>query len=264
MSIIKNDKDIEKIKKIGKLAAKVLEMIEQYVIPGVTTNKLNYICNEYITKKLQAFPSPLHYNGFPKSICTSINEQVCHGIPSNRKLKNGDIINIDITLNKNGMHADTSKMFSVGKNINKKNKKLLKISQECLYLAIKEVKPGKTLGNIGATIQKHAYNNNYSVVYEYCGHGIGKNFHESPQVLHYGIEDSNLLLEEGMVFTIEPMINEGSHEVEKLTDKWTIITKDKKFSAQWEHTILVTKNGYEILTFRKEEINKIIKKLNFY
>ena len=250
---IKSKADIEKMRIAGKLASEVLEMIGQYVKPGVSTEKLDQICHDYIVKEQNAIPAPLNYKGFPKSICTSVNHQVCHGIPSDDKiLKESDIINIDVTVIKEGFHGDTSKMYHVGKP-SILAERLCKVTQECMYQAISIVKPGLHIGDIGAVIQKHAYDNNFSVVKDYCGHGIGKNFHESPQILHYGIKNTGMRLEEGMTFTIEPMINSGKYKTKLLNDGWTVVTQDHSLSAQWEHTILVTSNGYEILTLRNEE-----------
>ena len=253
MNNIKSQSDIEKMRVAGKLASEVIEMIASYVKSGVSTEELNEICHNYIIEVQKAIPAPLNYKGFPKSICTSVNHQVCHGIPSKDKvLKNGDIINIDVTVIKNGFHGDTSKMFLIGKPSVLADR-LCRVTQECMYKAIEIVKPGLHVGNIGAIIQEHAHNNNFSVVREYCGHGIGKNFHESPQILHYGIKNTGIRLEEGMTFTIEPMINAGKKGTKVLNDGWTVVTQDKSLSAQWEHTILVTKNGHEILTRRAEE-----------
>ncbi|MDA7748445.1 type I methionyl aminopeptidase [Gammaproteobacteria bacterium] len=250
---IKSKVDIEKMRIAGKLASEVLEMIGQYVKPGVSTEELDQICHDYIVKEQNAIPAPLNYKGFPKSICTSVNHQVCHGIPSDDKiLKESDIINIDVTVIKEGFHGDTSKMYHVGKP-SILAERLCKVTQECMYQAISIVKPGLHIGDIGAVIQKHAYDNNFSVVKDYCGHGIGKNFHESPQILHYGIKNTGMRLEEGMTFTIEPMINSGKYKTKLLNDGWTVVTQDHSLSAQWEHTILVTSNGYEILTLRDEE-----------
>ena len=250
---IKSKVDIEKMRIAGKLASEVLEMIGQYVKPGVSTEELDQICHDYIVKEQNAIPAPLNYKGFPKSICTSVNHQVCHGIPSDDKiLKESDIINIDVTVIKEGFHGDTSKMYHVGKP-SILAERLCKVTQECMYQAISIVKPGLHIGDIGAVIQKHAYDNNFSVVKDYCGHGIGKNFHESPQILHYGIKNTGMRLEEGMTFTIEPMINSGKYKTKLLNDGWTVVTQDHSLSAQWEHTILVTSNGYEILTLRNEE-----------
>lgn len=253
MSIsIKTASEIEKMRIAGRLAAEVLEMIEPHVVPGVTTEELDRICHDFIVNEQQAIPAPLNYRGFPKSICTSINQQVCHGIPSDKKLKNGDIVNVDITVIKDGYHGDTSKMFLVG-NVTSFAKRLVEVTRECLFLGIEQVKPGATLGDIGHAIQKHAESNRYTVVREFCGHGIGRLFHEEPQVLHYGKAGTGLALKAGMIFTIEPMINLGKHHVKVLSDGWTAVTKDHSLSAQWEHTILVTDTGYEILTLRKEE-----------
>lgn len=254
MSIsLKKDDEIEKMRVAGKLAADVLEMIGPYVKPGVTTNSLNQRCHDYIVDVQKAIPAPLNYHGFPKSICTSVNQVVCHGIPNDKPLKDGDIINIDITVIKDGYHGDTSKMFYVGK-VPSHAQRLCEITQECLYKAIDLVKPGVHLGDIGEVIQRHAEKNHYSVVREYCGHGIGSEFHEDPQVLHYGKAGTGEVLTEGMTFTIEPMINAGKRQV-KLSkrDGWTVETADRRLSAQWEHTLLVTAQGVEVLTRRTEE-----------
>ena len=237
----------------GRLAAEVLEMIEDHIRPGVSTGELDRICHEYIVNEQQAIPAPLNYRGFPKSICTSVNHVVCHGIPSDSKLlKKGDIINVDITVIKDGFHGDTSKMFVVGE-ASIQAQRLIKITQECLYMGIKMVRPGVQLGDIGAAIQAHAESHRYSIVREYCGHGIGEGFHEDPQVLHYGQPGTGVELKAGMTFTIEPMVNAGKRFTKLLPDKWTVVTKDHRLSAQWEHTILVTDNGYEVLTIRSEE-----------
>ncbi|ASF47886.1 type I methionyl aminopeptidase [Methylovulum psychrotolerans] len=250
--IIKNASEIDKMRVAGRLAAQVLEMLEPFVVPGITTNELDQICYDYIVNVQEAIAAPLNYKGFPKSICTSINQQVCHGIPSDKKLKSGDIVNIDITVIKDGYHGDTSKMFCVGE-VSPHAKRLVKITQESMYKGIEQVKAGATLGDIGHAIQKHAEGNRYSVVREFCGHGIGKKFHEDPQVLHYGKAGSGDVLDAGMIITIEPMINLGKRHVKVLADGWTAVTKDHSLSAQWEHTILVTPTGYEILTLRQEE-----------
>ncbi len=250
---IKTPKEIEKMRVAGRLAAEVLEMIEPYVKAGVSTGELNDICHKYITEEQNAIPAPLNYRGFPKSICTSVNQVICHGIPSDKKiLKNGDLINIDITVIKDEYHGDTSKMFYIGKPTSAAER-LAKITQECMYKGIELVKPGARLGDIGHIIQQHAESNYYSVVREYCGHGIGKVFHEEPQVMHYGTPGTGLTLKEGMIFTIEPMINQGKRHCKLLPDEWTVVTKDRKLSAQWEHTVLVTADGFEILTLREEE-----------
>ncbi|EKE01615.1 MAG: hypothetical protein ACD_21C00090G0021 [uncultured bacterium] len=251
----KNTAEIEKMRTVCRLAADVLEMITPHIQANTTTRELDRICHEYIVNMQKATPAPLNYRGFPKSICTSINHVICHGIPCSEKLKNGDIINIDITVIKDGYFGDTSKMFIVGKT-SPLAERLIKVAQECLYLGIKTVKPGAHLGDIGAAIQKHAEAHNFSVVREYCGHGIGKKFHEEPQVLHYGETGTGKIIEPGMIFTIEPMINAGSYHTELMSDGWTVVTQDRKLSAQWEHTILVTENGYEVLTKREDEINK--------
>ena len=252
--MIKNSEEIQKMREAGRLASKTLEMISEFVAPGISTGKLDEICHRYITEDLECIPAPLNYKGFPKSICTSINQVVCHGIPSeSRILKDGDILNIDVTVIKDGFHGDTSKMFMVGSE-KPHAKRLINITQECMYEAIKIVKPGVRLGDIGYKIQSIAESNHYSVVRDYCGHGIGRVFHEDPQILHYGIPNTGLTLKEGMCFTIEPMINIGSYKT-KLSKKdgWTVETIDGRLSAQWEHTILVTNSGYEVLTLREEE-----------
>ncbi len=251
---IKTSEEIAKMRLAGRLAAEVLEMIEQYVKPGISMGELDRICHEFIVTVQDAIPAPLNYNGFPKSICTSINHVICHGIPNDSKtLKSGDIINIDITVIKDGYHGDTSKMFLVGKTPEHADR-LVKISQECLYKAIDIVKPGVTLGDIGHIIQKHGEMHNYSIVREYCGHGIGRVFHEEPQVLHYGKPKTGIEILEGMTFTIEPMLNAGTRYT-KLSKKdgWTVTTKDRRLSAQWEHTLAVTNNGCEVLTLRSDE-----------
>ncbi len=231
----------------GRLAAEVLDMIEPHVRAGVTTDELNAVCHEYIVVEQQAIPAPLNYRGFPKSICTSVNHVICHGIPSDRKLKNGDIINIDVTVIKDGFHGDTSRMFFVGEP-SIRARRLVQICRECLDIGIGLVCPGARLGDIGHAIQKHAEGNGFSVVREYCGHGIGRTFHEEPQVLHYGSPDTGMELKPGMTFTIEPMLNAGKKETKLLPDQWTVVTRDRSLSAQWEHTILVTGDGHEILT----------------
>lgn len=249
---IKNHEDIEKMRIAGRLAADVLEMIEPYVKPGVTTDELNTLCHDYIVNVQQAIPAPLNYKGFPKSICTSINHVVCHGIPSDKKLKKGDALNIDITVIKDGYYGDTSKMFHVGV-VAPWVERLSRITQECLYKGIEVVRPGARLGDIGAVIQQHAEKNGFSVVRDFCGHGIGKVFHEEPQVLHYGVAGTGIELLEGMTFTIEPMINQGRYDTHLLADGWTAVTKDHKLSAQWEHTLMVTADGYEIFTLRADD-----------
>ncbi|MCS5708354.1 type I methionyl aminopeptidase [Candidatus Berkiella cookevillensis] len=252
MALIKTPDEIQKMRVAGKLAAEVLEMIEPYVRAGISTDELNDICHNYIVNEQKAVPAPLNYRGFPKSICTSVNHVICHGIPNDKKLKNGDIINIDITVIKDGYHGDTSKMFQVGE-VSVQASRLVKIARECLLKGIELVKPGTSLGDIGYAIQSYAEGLRLSVVREYCGHGIGSVFHEEPQVLHYGKPNTGMILEAGMTFTIEPMINAGKRHTKLLSDNWTVITKDRSLSAQWEHTILVTPTGAEILTKRKEE-----------
>ncbi|MCW9012833.1 MAG: type I methionyl aminopeptidase [Gammaproteobacteria bacterium] len=248
MSIkIKTAEEIEKMRIAGRLAAEVLHMIRPHVKAGISTDELDRICHDYIVNEQQAIPAPLNYHGFPKSICTSINHQVCHGIPSEKKLKKGDIINIDITVIKDGYHGDTSKMFYVGEP-SIKARRVSEIAHQCMVKGIEQVKPGAHLGDIGAVIQQHAEANGCSVVREYCGHGIGVEFHEEPQVLHYGKAGTGVKLEPGMVFTIEPMINIGKRQVKLLNDQWTVVTKDHSLSAQWEHTLVVTDSGYEVLT----------------
>ena len=254
--VIKTPDEIEKMRVAGRMAAEVLEMIEPHVLPGVTTSELNSICHDYIVNSQQAIPAPLDYRGFPKSICTSVNHQVCHGIPGNKKLKKGDIVNVDITIIKDGFHGDTSKMFFLGEP-SILARRLVRITQEALYIGIDQVKPGARLGDIGKAIQQFAESQSFSVVREYCGHGIGRDFHEDPQVLHYTASDNGVTLLPGMCFTIEPMINAGKRHVKLLPDGWTVVTKDRTLSAQWEHTILVTNDGHEILTKRQEEMEQI-------
>lgn len=249
---IKTPEAIEKMRTAGRLAAQVLEMIEPFVKPGVTTDELNTICHDYMLNEQGTIPAPLNYRGFPKSICTSINHQVCHGIPGPKVLKNGDLLNIDVTVIKDGYHGDTNKTFFVGQ-ASVLAQRLTKVTQECMYKGIECIKPGARLGDIGHAIQQHAESHRFSVVREYCGHGIGLGFHEEPNVLHYGEPGTGLEIKEGMTFTVEPMINAGKRHVKLLPDKWTVVTKDHSLSAQWEHTVLVTRDGYEILTLREEE-----------
>ena len=250
---IKNADQIEKMRTAGRLASEVLEMIGPHVKKGVSTDQLNQICHDYIVNEQQAIPAPLDYNGFPKSICTSVNSVVCHGIPSPKPLRQGDILNIDVTVIKDGFHGDTSKMFIVG-DTTPLAKQLIQVTQDSLYLAIEMVKPGQSLAKIGAAIQRHAESHRFSVVHEYCGHGIGEVFHEEPQVLHYRHHGPDTILREGMTFTIEPMVNAGKRHVKlNKKDGWTVTTKDKSLSAQWEHTLLVTNDGVEVLTRRQEE-----------
>ena len=250
---IKTPEDIAKMREAGRLAAEVLEMIGEHVRPGVTTEELDRLCHDHIVNEQDAIPACLGYRGFPKSVCTSVNHVICHGIPSDKKaLKKGDIINIDVTVIKDGWHGDTSKMFYVGEP-SVLARRLVETTRECMLTGIRMVKPGVRLGDIGHAIQKHAEAERFSVVREYCGHGIGQVFHEEPQVLHYGKPGTGLELQEGMVFTIEPMINAGKAANKVLQDGWTVVTKDRKLSAQWEHTLAVTADGYEVLTARQEE-----------
>jgi methionyl aminopeptidase len=244
---IKTLEEIEKMRIAGRLAGEVLQMIRQHVQPGITTNELDRICHDYIVDVQHAIPAPLNYRGFPKSICTSVNHVVCHGIPSDKVLKRGDAVNIDITVIKDGFHGDTSKMFFVGEP-GVAAERLARISHECMCLGIELVRPGAALGDIGHAIQQHAEANNCSIVREYCGHGIGREFHEDPQVLHYGTPGTGMQLQAGMTFTIEPMVNAGKRQTRLLRDGWTVVTKDHSLSAQWEHTILVTEDGHEVLT----------------
>jgi methionyl aminopeptidase len=249
---IKTLDEIEKMRIAGRLAAEVLDYVESYVTPGVTTGELDRLCHEYMVNVQKTVPAPLHYAPpgyppYPKSICTSVNHQVCHGVPGDRKLKAGDIVNIDITVIKDGFHGDTSRMFYLGEP-SIQAKRLCDITYECMWLGIAQIRPGNRLGDIGHAVQSHAENHGCSVVREFCGHGIGRKFHEDPQVLHYGRPGHGLRLESGMIFTVEPMINAGRPAVRQLADGWTIVTKDHSLSAQWEHTVLVTETGYEVLT----------------
>ena len=253
---IKTADEIEKMRIAGRLAAQVLEMLEEHVQPGVTTEELNSICHDFIVNEQRAIPAPLNYKGFPRSICTSVNNQVCHGIPGNKRLKKGDIVNIDITVIKDGFHGDTSKMFFVG-DPSVLAQRLVRATQEAMRAGIAKVRPGATLREIARAVETHATNEKFTVVREYCGHGIGRAFHEEPQILHYvdreHPEKQDLVLAPGMCFTIEPMINAGKRQVKLLPDGWTVVTKDRSLSAQWEHTILVTNDGHEVLTLRDEE-----------
>jgi methionyl aminopeptidase len=249
---IKTPADIEGMRVAGKLASEVLDFITPHVKPGVTTGRLDELCYDYITRVQQAVPAPLNYappghRPYTKSICTSVNHQVCHGIPGEKVLRNGDIVNIDITVIKDGWHGDTSRMFYVGEP-SVQAKRLCEITWECMWKGIDQVRPGATLGDIGHAVQRHAEAAGYSVVREFCGHGIGRRFHEEPQILHYGRPGQGLKLEQGMTFTVEPMINAGKRDIRQLADGWTIVTADHSLSAQWEHTVLVTADGYEILT----------------
>ncbi|MEM6051266.1 type I methionyl aminopeptidase [Erwinia sp. P7711] len=250
---IKTPEEIEKMRVAGRLAAEVLEMIEEHVKPGISTGELDRICHDYIVNTQKAVSASLGYHGFPKSVCISINEVVCHGIPSDERiLKEGDIVNIDVTVIKDEYHGDTSKMFIAGKPTIL-GERLCRITQESLYLALRMVKPGIRLRTIGREIQKFVEAQDFSVVREYCGHGIGKGFHEEPQVLHYDADDGGVVLQAGMAFTIEPMVNAGDYRIRSMKDGWTVKTKDRSLSAQYEHTIVVTENGCEIMTLRKDD-----------
>lgn len=250
--MIKNEHDIEKMRVAGRLASEVLDFIGPHVVAGITTEELDKLCHDYMVNVQGTIPAPLNYappgyTPYPKSICTSVNHQICHGVPGPKKLKNGDIINIDITVIKDGYHGDTSRMFIVGEG-SLAARRLCEITFEAMWIGIEQVRPGATLGDVGAAIQKFAEGFGYSVVREFCGHGIGTKFHEEPQVLHYGKPGTGVRLQEGMIFTIEPMLNAGRREIKEMPDGWTIVTKDHSLSAQWEHTVLVTADGYEILT----------------
>jgi methionyl aminopeptidase len=250
--IPKTPEEIAKMRVAGRLAAEVLDYVAPFVKPGVTTGRLNDLCHAYMREVQQTIPAPLNYappgyKPFPKSICTSVNHQVCHGIPGDRVLKPGDILNIDVTVIKDGFHGDTSRMFYVGEP-SIQARRLSEVTFECMWRGIAQVRPGAQLGDLGAAIQLHAEEHGYSVVREFCGHGIGRKFHEDPQVLHYGKPGTGMRLEAGMTFTVEPMINAGKSGIRELADGWTIVTKDHSLSAQWEHTVLVTPTGYEVLT----------------
>ena len=246
---VKTPEEQHKMRAAGRLAAEVLDMIGPHVQPGTTTDELDRICHDHIVKVQQAIPANVGYNGFPKTICSSVNHVVCHGIPNDKKLKNGDIINIDVTVIKDGFHGDTSKMYFVGEP-SVLARRLVQVTHDAMLLGIEAVKPGTRLGDIGYAIQQFAESHGFSVVREYCGHGIGRVYHEDPQVLHYGTPGIGLELKPGMTFTVEPMINAGKRHVKMLPDGWTVVTKDHSLSAQWEHTVLVTEKGHEILTQR--------------
>ncbi len=248
---IKTAEEQDRMRTAGRMAASVLDMIGEYVQPGVTTGELDRLCHEYIVGELDAIPAPLNYHGFPKSVCTSVNHVVCHGIPGDKKLKKGDAVNIDVTVIKDGYHGDTSRMFFAG-DPGVQAARLSDVAFEALWQGIDIVRPGTTLGDIGAVIQRHVEASNFSVVREYCGHGIGREFHEDPQVLHYGQAGTGLVLQAGMTFTIEPMVNAGKRHVKVLRDGWTVVTKDHTLSAQWEHTLLVTPDGVEVLTLGRD------------
>ena len=249
---IKSPEEIEKMRIAGRLGGEVLDFITPHVKPGITTAELDRLCHDYMVNVQGTVPAPLNYappgyKPFPKSICTSVNHQVCHGIPGERTLKSGDVVNIDITVIKDGFHGDTSRMFFAGEP-SIQAQRLCEITFECMWIGIKSVRPGGYLGDIGAAIQRHAEGSGYSVVREFCGHGIGKRFHEEPQVLHYGRAGTGARLQPGMIFTVEPMINAGAPAIRELADGWTIVTKDHSLSAQWEHTVLVSESGFEVLT----------------
>ena len=250
---IHSSKDFEKMRVAGSLAARTLDYITEYVLPGVTTDHLNNLCHEFITQA-EAIPAPLNYKGFPKSICVSINHVICHGIPSDKKLKNGDIVNIDVTVIVDGWHGDTSRMYYAG-DVGIKQKRLVQVTYEAMMIGIEMVKPGVRLGDIGHAIQKHAEKYKYSVVRDYTGHGIGQVFHDEPTVLHYGKPGTGIVLEEGMFFTIEPMVNAGKRDtILSKFDGWTVTTRDKSLSAQFEHTMGVTKDGVEIFTMSPKKL----------
>lgn len=251
--IIKTPEQLAGMRIAGKLAAEVLVMLTEQVRAGVTTDTLDRLAYDYIVNTQKAIPACLNYKGFPRSICTSVNHQVCHGIPGSKKLADGDIVNIDVTVIKDGYFGDTSMMFEIGKPT-VRGSRICRIAHECLWIGIDQVKPGATLGDIGYTIEQHAKNNHCSVVQEYCGHGVGLEFHEEPHVMHYGKKGDGLVLTPGMTFTIEPMINLGKKEIKILPDGWTVVTKDRSLSAQWEHTLAVTETGVEILTLRPNEV----------
>ncbi len=246
-TILKSPAEIEQMRVAGHLAGEVLKLIKEHVRPGISTGELDEICHRHITEIQHATPAPLNYRGFPKSICTSVNHVVCHGIPGNKVLKDGDIVNIDITVIKDGWHGDTSKMFLVGEP-SVRARRVCDVAYECMVKGIELVRPGVQLGDIGHAIQRHAGAQSCSIVREYCGHGIGRGFHEDPQVLHYGRPGTGEVLVPGMVFTIEPMVNLGRHETRLLPDGWTVVTRDRSLSAQWEHTIAVTEQGFDVLT----------------
>ncbi|HKQ83019.1 MAG TPA: type I methionyl aminopeptidase [Steroidobacteraceae bacterium] len=249
---IKTPAEQEQMRVAGRLAADVLDMIGPYVQPGITTDDINARVHDYIVNVQQAIPAPLNYRGFPKSVCTSVNHVVCHGIPSDKRLKHGDIINIDVTVIKDGWHGDSSRMYAVGK-VAPASQRLMDVTREAMWIGIRQVRPGIRLGDIGHAIQTFVEAQHYSVVREYCGHGIGRIFHEDPQILHYGEPGTGEELIPGMIFTIEPMVNAGKRHVRLLPDGWTVITKDHSLSAQWEHTVLVTPEGHDVLTLGAAE-----------
>jgi methionyl aminopeptidase len=250
--IIKTPEQIAKMRAVGKMTSQIHDYITPFVKAGITTGEIDRLCHDYIINVLGAIPAPLNYNPtgdnpFPKSICTSVNEVICHGIPNEKTLKNGDCLNIDLGVIKDGFHGDTSRMFTIGE-VPVHAKRLIKTTFEAMWLGIKEVKPGARLGDIGYVIQRHCEAAGFSIVREFCGHGIGLRFHEEPQVLHYGQRGQGVELKPGMIFTIEPMVNAGKKDIKMLPDGWTVRTKDRSLSAQWEHTVLVTDTGYEVLS----------------
>jgi methionyl aminopeptidase len=244
---VKTPAEQDAMRLAGRLTADVLDMIGEHIVPGITTGEIDRICHEYIVGTQQAVPAPLGYRGYPKSVCTSVNHVVCHGIPGDRRLRQGDIVNVDVTVIKDGFHGDSSRMFCVGR-VSPHVQRLVDVTYEAMWRGIRIVRPDARLGDIGAAIQSFVEGNHYTVVREYCGHGIGRGFHEDPQVLHYGTAGSGLALAAGMTFTIEPMVNAGRRDVRLLPDGWTVVTRDHSLSAQWEHTILVTESGFEVLT----------------
>jgi len=244
---LKSPEAQEKLRVAGRLAADVLDMIGEHVVPGVTTDDLDRLCNEFIVKVQKITPANVGYRGFPKTVCTSVNHVVCHGIPNDRVLKSGDIVNIDVAVIKDGYHGDTSRMFEVG-SVPLQARRLCQVTYECMWRGIRAVRHGAYLGDIGEVIQTHAEEHGFSIVREFCGHGIGRKFHEEPQVLHYGRAGTGIKLQSGMIFTVEPMINAGKAGIRQLADGWTVVTKDHSLSAQWEHTVLVTDSGFEVLT----------------
>jgi len=249
---VKSPPEIDGMRLAGRLAAEVLDFVTPHVKPGITTARLDQLCHDYMVGVQGTIPAPLNYappghRPYPKSICTSVNHQVCHGVPGDKTLRAGDIVNIDITVIKDGWHGDTSRMFFVGEPT-VQAKRLIETTYECMWKGIVLVRPGAALGDIGAAIQRHAESRGFSVVREFCGHGIGRRFHEEPQVLHYGRAGQGVTLEPGMTFTIEPMINAGKRDIRQMNDRWTIVTADHSLLAQWEHTVLVTADGYEVLT----------------
>jgi methionyl aminopeptidase len=249
---IKNETDIKKMRIAGQLASEVLDFITPFVKPEITTEEIDRLCHNFMVEEQKTIPAPLNYappghTPYPKSLCTSVNNQICHGIPGPKVLKKGDIVNIDITVIKDGYHGDTSRMFYIGEP-SIQARRLCDITYQCMWHGIRQVKPGNHLGDIGFAIQNYAEDHGFSVVREFCGHGIGKVFHEDPQILHYGNPGEGIELKEGMIITIEPMINAGKRDIKMLSDGWTVVTKDRSLSAQWEHTILVTNNSFEVLT----------------